>query len=102
MSSPKSFPPPAERRRSSSSDAARAIDRIIVNLWATIEDLERLQPEESRFFRATIFAVPGISCIMPRAPAPERTLGSKMLSWRVMASTRAGSAAPPSGALRIG
>lgn len=39
----------------SSRDAGRAIDRIIVNLWATIEDLERLQPEESRFFRVTIF-----------------------------------------------
>lgn len=36
-------------------DTARAIDRIIVNLWETIEDLERLQPEESRFFRVTIF-----------------------------------------------
>ena len=46
---------PARERRTSSHDAGRAIDRIIVNLWATIEDLERLQPEESRFFRVTIF-----------------------------------------------
>jgi hypothetical protein len=52
--------------------------------------------------RARIFAVPGISCIIPRAPAPERTVGSKLDSWRVMASTSAGSAAPPSGALRSG
>jgi hypothetical protein len=27
-------------------------------------------------------AVAGISCIMPRAPTPERALGSKLLSWR--------------------
>lgn len=55
MSQPKPLPPPPARRPSSASDPARAIDRIIVNLWATIEDLERLQPEESRFFRVTIF-----------------------------------------------
>ena len=45
----------SSRRLNGSADAARAIDRIIVNLWATIEDLEKLQPEENRFFRVTIF-----------------------------------------------
>jgi len=49
------MPSSPTRRSASPADAGRAIDRIIVNLWATIEDLERLQPEESRFFRATIF-----------------------------------------------
>lgn len=53
MSQPSPLPP--GRRAGGASDPARAIDRIIVNLWATIEDLERLQPEESRFFRVTIF-----------------------------------------------
>lgn len=43
------------KRGNGSADTARAIDRIIVNLWETIEDLERLQPEESRFYRVTIF-----------------------------------------------
>lgn len=47
--------PSSERSGRRASDANRAIDRIIVNLWATIEDIERLQPEESRFFRVTIF-----------------------------------------------
>ena len=32
--------------------------------------------------RATAEAVAGISCIMPRAPTPERAAGSKLLSWR--------------------
>jgi hypothetical protein len=48
-------PPPRRRGNGSPPDPGRAIDRIIVNLWATIEDLEHLQPEESRFFRVTIF-----------------------------------------------
>lgn len=52
-------------RPPTSEDAARAIDRIIVNLWATIEDLEHLQPEESQFFRATIF---GSARITPDGP----------------------------------
>jgi hypothetical protein len=56
VSEPSPLPPSVPRRAfSSSSDPARTIDRIIVNLWSTIEDLERLQPEESRFFRVTIF-----------------------------------------------
>lgn len=55
MSDPNGSPPVRSWRPGGSSDPARAIDRIIVNLWATIEDLERLQPEESRFFRVTIF-----------------------------------------------
>lgn len=46
---------PSSERTRRAADANRAIDRIIVNLWATIEDIERLQPEESRFFRVTIF-----------------------------------------------
>jgi uncharacterized protein (TIGR00730 family) len=57
LSDPSPFsPPPVSPRKpaGSASDPGRAIDRIIVNLWATIEDLEHLQPEE-RFFRATIF-----------------------------------------------
>ncbi len=40
---------------------------------------------------------------MPRAPTPERTSGSKPLSWRVMPSTSDGSGAfMTSGGLRNG
>lgn len=51
-------PGEASERRSrgrSAPDPGRIIDRIIVNLWQTIEEVERLQPEEMRFFRVTIF-----------------------------------------------
>ncbi|MNE68354.1 hypothetical protein D3C80_1640110 [compost metagenome] len=47
--------------------------------------------------RATPWAVAGKSCIMPRASAPERTRGSKLDSWRVMARVNSFGAMPGTG-----
>ena len=47
---------------------------------------------------ATSFAVPGISCISPRAPAWETASGFISLSWRAMASASAGGTRPEASA----
>jgi len=42
--------------------AAEEVDQVIIQLWNVIDDLERLLPSESRWFRVTIF---GSSRIAP-------------------------------------
>ncbi len=44
-----------ERNGGKTADPGRVIDRIVVSLWESIDELERLQPENTRFFRVTIF-----------------------------------------------
>ncbi len=47
-------------------------------------------------------AVPGISCIRPRAPAGLMAPTSNPLSWRMTANSNAGSVLPPAGKAMIG
>ena len=43
------------RRVHTLEDPSKIIDRLITRLWETIDELESLQPPESRFFRVAIF-----------------------------------------------
>ncbi len=44
-----------QRRVHSSHDTGKIIDRLITRLWETIDELESLQPPQTRFFRVAIF-----------------------------------------------
>lgn len=57
------------RRSPSAQETSRIIDRLIVRLWETIDELEHLEPPQDRFFRVAIF---GSARIEVGDPAYER------------------------------
>ena len=56
-------------------DVGKIIDRTIVRLWDTIEELEALTPAELRFYRVAVFG----SARLKSPPTPST---STFGSWR--------------------
>ena len=54
-------------------DVGRIIDRTIVRLWDTIEELEALNPAELHFYRVAVF---GSARLASRATASTATCAS--------------------------